>query len=142
MMTAPFCRTKKERSQRLSRATGTYLRKGDSRDKLDGWLKKTTVRSMDQRRMLQAITHSFPSNYWRNKITNGKESNKCDLCEALLMAEGRFTTKEALPVQDLGHIQQICEALSEIRTMTHQRCWRLIHGELSCLASTKWRSFA
>ena len=28
------------------------------------WCLKTTVRSQDQRRMLQAITHSFPSNYW------------------------------------------------------------------------------
>jgi hypothetical protein len=46
-----------------------YLRKGESRDKMGEWLKKTTVRSQDQRRMLQANTHSFPSNYWRHKIT-------------------------------------------------------------------------
>ncbi len=41
-----------------------YLRKGESRDKMGEWLKKATVRSQDQRRMLQANTHSFPSNYW------------------------------------------------------------------------------
>ena len=39
-----------------------YLRKGESRDKMGEWLKKATVRSQDQRRMLQANTHSFPSN--------------------------------------------------------------------------------
>ena len=52
------------------------LRKGECRDKLGEWLKKTTVRSQDQRRMLQAITHRFPSNYWRNKTTKVKESDK------------------------------------------------------------------
>jgi hypothetical protein len=48
-----------------------YLRKGESRDKMGEWLKKATVRSQDQRRMLQANTHSFPSHYWRHKITKG-----------------------------------------------------------------------
>jgi hypothetical protein len=40
-----------------------YLLKGESRDKMGEWLKKTTVRSQDQRRMLQENTHRFPSNY-------------------------------------------------------------------------------
>ena len=60
-----------------------YLYKGESRDKMGEWLKKKTVRSQDQRRMIQANTHSFPSNYWRHKITKTKESNRCDLCRAL-----------------------------------------------------------
>jgi ribonuclease HI len=116
-----------------------YLRRGESRDKMGEWLKKATVRSQDQRRMLQANTHSFPSNYWRNKITKGKESNKCDLCRALWTAEGRTTTEDELPIQTLGHIQHQCEALSEIHTLAHHRCWRIIHAELGRLASTKWR---
>jgi ribonuclease HI len=41
-----------------------YLRRGESRDKMGEWLKKATVRSQDQRRMLQANTHIFPLNYW------------------------------------------------------------------------------
>ena len=88
------------------------LRKGERRDKLREWLKKTTVRSQDQRRMLQAITHSFPSNYWRHKITKAKESDRCDLCKVLQIAEGWFTTDDNLLPQTLGHIQQECEALS------------------------------
>ncbi len=67
------------------------LRKGESRDKLGECLKKTTVRSQDQLRMLQAITHRFPSNYWEHKITKAKQSDKCDLCKALQIVEGRFT---------------------------------------------------
>jgi hypothetical protein len=98
-----------------------YLRKGESRDKMGECLKKTTVRSQDQWRMLQANTHSFPSNYWLNKITKAKESNKCDLCKTLWISEGRFNTDDDLPIQTLGHIQHQCETLSEIHTLVHHR---------------------
>ncbi len=94
-----------------------YLRKGESRDKMGEWMKKATVRSQDQRRMIQANTHSFPSNYWRNKITKGKESDKCDLCRVLWITEGRFNTEDELPIQTLGHIQHQCETLSEAHTL-------------------------
>ena len=103
------------------------------------WLKKTTVRSQDQWRMLQANTHIFPSNYWWHKITKGKESNKCDLCRSLWISEGRFNTEDELPIQTLGHIQHQCETLSEIHTLSHHRCWCIIHAELVRLASSKWR---
>ena len=63
--------------------------------------------------MLQANIHSFPSNCWRHKITKAKESDRCDLCNALQNAEGRFTTDDNLRPQTLGHIQHECEALSE-----------------------------
>jgi hypothetical protein len=103
------------------------------------WLKKTTVRSQDQRRMLQANTHSFPSNCWRRKIKKAKESNKCDLCKGLWIGEERFTTEDGLPILTLGHIQNECETLSEIHTFAHHRCWRIIHTELVRFASSKWR---
>ena len=38
-----------------------------------------------------------------------------------------------------GDIQHTCESLSEAHTADHHRWWRLIHGELSRLVSTKWR---
>ena len=115
-----------------------YLRKGESRDKMGEWLKKATVRSQDQRRMLQANTHRFPSNYFRNKITKGKESNKCDLCRDLWTTEGRFNWEEELPTQTLGHIQHQCGALSEIHALAYHRCWCIIHAESGRLTSTKW----
>ena len=80
------------------------LREGEYRGKLGAWLKGMSVRSQDQRRMLQAITNSFPSNAWIHRITKGKESNKCDLCKALRIRENRFTSEADLPEQDLGHI--------------------------------------
>ena len=120
--------------------TGDWLlTEGENRDKLGEWIKKSQVRFQDQRRMLKSIMHCFPSNFWRHKITNGKESDKCDLCKALWISQGRFTTESVLPIQTLGHIQHTCEALSEIHTMAHHRCWRLIHGELSRLALPTWR---
>jgi hypothetical protein len=70
-------------------------------------MKMTSVRSSDQRRILQATSHIFPSNDWIHRITKGTESNKCDLYKALRLTEGRFTTEEDLPKQDLGHIQLI-----------------------------------
>ena len=83
--------------------TATYtsdwgLREDEYRRKLGDCLKGTSVKSQDQRRMLQAITHSFPSNVWIHKITKGKESNKCDLCRALRIKENRFTTETPLTV--------------------------------------------
>jgi hypothetical protein len=63
----------------------------------------------------------------------------CELCKALQIAEGRFTTGDNLLPQTLGHIQHECEALSEIRTRAHHRCWRLLHADLARLASSEWR---
>jgi hypothetical protein len=116
-----------------------FLTEGESRDKLGEWIKKTQIRYQDQRRMLKSIIHCFPSNFWRGKITNGKESDRYDLCKALWISQGRFTTEATLPVQTLGHIQHTCEVLSQIHTMTHHRCWCLIHGNLSRLTSSDWR---
>ena len=46
--------------------------------------------------------------------------------------------KHISPFRTLGHIQHTCGVLSELHTMAHHRCWRLIHGERACLASPKW----
>jgi hypothetical protein len=54
--------------------------------------------------MLQANSHTFPTNLWIHKITKRKESDRCDLCQALWIVEGRFTTEKDLPEQNLGHI--------------------------------------
>jgi hypothetical protein len=85
-------------------------------------MKMTSVRSPDQRRMLQATSHTFQTNVWIRKITKGKESDECDLCKGLQLAENRFTTEEDLPKQDLGHVQHTCEALSAAHIVAHHQC--------------------
>ncbi len=80
----------------------------------------------------------LPSNRWRHRITKGKESDRCDLCRLLQKVEGRFTTEDDLPIQMVGHIQHECETLSDIHTLTHNRCWRIIHTEVVHLTSSKW----
>jgi hypothetical protein len=46
-----------------------FLREGEGRELLGEWMKLTSVRSQDQRRMLQANSHTFPTNAWIHKIT-------------------------------------------------------------------------
>jgi hypothetical protein len=77
---------------------------GDGREKLGEWMKMTSVRSQDQRRILQSISHRFPSNVWIHifhKITNVKESDRYDLYKDLWLTEGRFTTEKDLSPDDL-----------------------------------------
>ncbi len=52
-----------------------FLREGQGRELLGEWMKKTAVRSQDQRRMLQANSHTFPTNSWIQRITKGRESS-------------------------------------------------------------------
>jgi hypothetical protein len=112
-----------------------FLREGQGRNLLGEWMKLTSVRSQDQRRMLQTNSHTFPTNAWIHRITKGKESDRCDLCRALWIEEGRFRTENDLPEQTLGHIQHTCEALSAEHIDDHHQCWRLIHGELARLGT-------
>jgi hypothetical protein len=116
-----------------------FLREEQGRELLGEWMKKTAVRSQDQRRMIQANSHTFPTNSWIHKITKVRESDRYDLCRTLWIAEGRFRTEEELPKQTLGHIQHTCESLSAAHIDTHHQCWRLIHGELARLASPEWK---
>ena len=121
--------------------TDWFLREGQGRELLGELMKLTSVSlgSQDQRRMLRANSYTFPTNDWIHKITKGKESDRCDLCRALWIAEGRFRTEEKLPKQTLGHIQHTCEALSEAHIEAHHQCWRLIHGELARLTAPEWK---
>ncbi len=89
-----------------------FLLEGQGRELPEEWMKVTSARSQDQRRLIQANSHTFPTNAWIHKITKGKESDRCDLCRTLWTVEGRFRTEKDLPKQTLGHIQHTCEALS------------------------------
>ena len=90
-------------------------------------------------RMLQVNSHTFPTNSWIHRITKKKESDRCDLCRALWIAEGRFKTEEDLPEQTLGHIQHTCEVLSAAHIDAHHQCWRMIHGDLARLEAPEWK---
>jgi hypothetical protein len=116
-----------------------FLREGQGRELLGEWMKMTSVRSEDQRRMLRANSYTFPTNTWIHTITKGKESDRCDLCRTLWIEEGRFRTEKDLPEQTLGHIQHTYEALSTVHIDVHHQCWGLIHGELTRLAAPEWK---
>ena len=99
-----------------------FLREGEGRELLGEWMKLTSVRSQDQRRMLQANSHTFPSNVWIHRITKKKESDRYDLFKDLWISEDRFKTEKDLPEQTLGHIQRTCEALSAAHIDAHHQC--------------------
>ncbi len=80
-----------------------FLREGEGRELLGEWMKMTSVRSQDQRRMVQVNSHTFPTNVWIHKITK------------------RGTEKD-LPDQNLGHIQHTCEDLSVAHIDAHHQC--------------------
>jgi len=126
-------------TSRSTKGKKNLLREGEGRELLGEWMKMTSVRSQDQRRMLQANSHTFPTNVWIHKITNKKESDRCDLCKVLRIAEDRFTTEQDLPEQTLGHIQHTCEALSAAHIDDHHQCCRLIQGELARLEAPEWK---
>jgi hypothetical protein len=116
-----------------------FLHEGEGRELLGEWMNLTSVRSQDQRRMLQVNSHTFPTNVWIHKITEKKESDRCDLCKTLWIVEGRFKTEKDLPEQNLGHIQHTSETLSGDHIDDHHQCWRLIHGELVRVAAPEWK---
>jgi hypothetical protein len=53
-----------------------FLREGQGRELLGEWMNLTSVRSQDQRRMLQTNSHTSPTNTWIHKITKGKETDR------------------------------------------------------------------
>ena len=55
-----------------------FLREGQGRELLGEWMKTTSVRSQDQRRMLQANSHTFPTNSWIHRITKLGAKNPTD----------------------------------------------------------------
>ena len=89
--------------------------------------------------MLQANSHTFPSNVWIHRITKRKESDRCDLWKSLWITQGRFQSEKDLPEQTLGHIQHTWEVLSTAHIDAHHQCWRLIHGELARLTVPEWK---
>jgi hypothetical protein len=97
------------------------------------------VRRLTARREYFFSVSALPSNAWIHKIKKETESNRCDLCKSLWIAQGRFNTEKDLPVQTLGHIQHTSEALSTAHIDAHHQCWRLIHGELARLAVPGWK---
>ncbi len=89
--TTRSCPTRKDPLRQIIQkgpTTSPFLREGGGREILGEWMKMTSVRSQDQRRMIQSTSHFFPSNTWIHKISKGKEPDKCDLCKPPLSSGG------------------------------------------------------
>jgi hypothetical protein len=98
-----------------------FLQEGQGRELLGERMKKTAVRSQDQRRMLQANSHTFPTNAWIHRITQMRIRQMRPM-QNLWIVEDRFRTEKELPEQTMGHIQHTCKALSAPHIDAHHQC--------------------
>jgi hypothetical protein len=94
-----------------------FLREGQGRELLGEWMKLTSVRSEDQRRMLRANSYTFPTNVWIHEITKGKESDRCDLCRVLWIVEDRFKTGRIFPNKPFVISNRLAKSYQEHTSM-------------------------
>ena len=91
-----------------------------SRDELTAWLANKDVPWKRKRRLLQAITLSFPCSAWLHKI-GVATSDKCIACHKVSLRQG--LGGEAIGKGTYGHIQSAaCLATKEAVTAAHNKC--------------------
>ena len=91
-----------------------------SRDELTAWLTNKEVPWRRKRRLLQAITLSFPCSAWLHKI-GVATSDKCIACHKVSLRQG--LGGEAIGKGTYGHIQSAaCLATKEAVTAAHNKC--------------------
>ena len=96
------------------------MQKGVSREELTKWLANKFVPWKRRRRLLQAITLSFPSSAWLHKIGKAA-SDSCAACKKIASRQG--FESEAIAKGTYGHIQSAaCKATKEAVTAAHNKC--------------------
>ena len=98
-----------------------------SREELTKWLANKHVPWKRRRRLLQAITLSFPSSAWLHRI-GATKSDKCAACRKVVSRQGG--NEATVEKGTYGHIQSAaCQATTESVTAAHNRCFNeLIHA--------------
>ena len=116
----------------ISAATGSWTvdfmtRAGESREAIHKWLKCKAVPWRRRRRLLQAMTGTFPCGQWLNKIGKGTGGG-CELCARNRVPGNGSGKRES---ESMGHIQSaFCAGQTEVVTAAHNRCNRLIQAEI------------
>ena len=96
------------------------LQRQVSREELTAWLANKDVPWKRKRRLLQAITLSFPCSAWLHKI-GAATSDKCIACHKVSLRQG--LGEEAISKGTYGHIQSAaCLATKEAVTAAHNKC--------------------
>ena len=113
------------------------MREPSCRQAISKYLKSSSERTEDKRRLIQIITNSFPANAFTSKFKKGK-SNRCDICRRALQATGASTTEEDLPIQTVGHITGYCLGQTDAITTAHHSTWRTLQSGIAQAAPKGW----
>lgn len=123
--------------------TSDFLsREGEGREVIGERLKDKTIPWQVQRRLMQAVTNSFPcgAHLFRMGL---RGSNGCTLCQRA-QQQRENDQREGLRRTDpetLGHIQSArCALQAKAATSAHHRCWQQVQREISAASpeSTGW----
>ena len=123
--------------------TSDFLsREGEGREVIGERLKDKTVPWQVQRRLMQAVTNSFPcgAHLYRMGL---RGSNGCTLCQRAQQQrenDQREGWRRTDP-ETLGHIQSArCALQAKAATSAHHRCWQQVQREIAAASpeSTGW----
>jgi hypothetical protein len=120
-----------------TKTTDFFIREPSCRQAISKYLKSSSERTEDTRRLIQIITNSFPTNAFTSKFKKGK-SNRCDICRRALQATGATTTEEDLPIQTVGHITGYCLGQTDAITAAHHSTWKTLHSGIAQAAPKGW----
>ena len=96
------------------------LQREVSREELTAWLANKDVPWKRKRRLLQAITLSFPCSAWLHRI-GAATSDNCIACHKVSLRQG--LSGETIGKGTYGHIQSAaCLATKEAVTAAHNKC--------------------
>ena len=123
----------------ISAATDSWTvdfmtRPGESREAIHEWLKRKAVPWRRRRRLLQALTGTFPCGQGLNKIGKGT-GRGCELCARSRAPGSGLGKRES---ESMGHIQSAyCAGQAEVVTAAHKHCIIYAIGS-SRLKSDAW----
>jgi hypothetical protein len=120
-----------------TKTTDFFIREPSYRQAISKYLKSSSERTEDKRRLIQIITNSFPVNAFTSKFKKGN-SNRCDICRRALQASGATTIEENLPIQTVGHITGYCLGQTDAITATHHSEWKTLHSGIAQAAPKGW----
>jgi ribonuclease HI len=120
-----------------TKTTDFFMREPSCRQAISKYLKSSSERTEDKRRLIQIITNSFPVNAFTSKFKKGK-SNRCDICRRALQATGAITTEEDLQIQTVGHITGYCLGQTDAITAAHHSVWKTLHSGIAHAAPKGW----
>jgi hypothetical protein len=121
-----------------TKTTDFFIREPSCRQDISKYLKSSSIRTEDKRRLIQIITNSFPVNVFTSKFKK-KKSNRCDIYRRVLQANGETVTEENLPIQTVVHITGYYLGQKDTITAAHHATWKTLQNGITQTAPKGWK---